>query len=120
MERTEGGDTWVLVHPACVQDRAEDMEEVYAMIQAGATDVAIDELRWLTGECREFVEAHKVLGELARREDQDTALARGHFGVAYQLGVTALERAGSPAPNRPFVPQSAAAAMRPSVRHQPV
>ena len=79
------------------------------MIRLGATDVAIDELRWLIGGCSEFMEAHQVLGELALSEDSDIQLARGHFGFAYQLGLTALRRAGSPRPlpyrlppNRPF------------------
>ena len=35
------------------------------MIEAGESDVAIDELRWLVGGCSEFIEAHTLLGELA-------------------------------------------------------
>jgi hypothetical protein len=86
------------------------MEEVREMIGAGELDVAIDELRWLVGGCSEFIEAHALLGELALATDEDVALARGHFGVAVQLGLKALQRAkaatgplpyGQPA-NRPF------------------
>jgi hypothetical protein len=99
----------VLAHPRCARDRADDLEEVREMIEAGELDVAIDELRWLVGGCSEFIEAHTLLGELALATDEDVALARGHFGVAVQLGLKALERAkaagplpcGQPA-NRPF------------------
>jgi hypothetical protein len=79
------------------------------MVAAGELDVAIDELRWLVGGCSEFIEAHALLGELALATDEDVALARGHFGVAVQLGLKAIQRAsvagplpcGQPA-NRPF------------------
>src|SRR5581483_5824459 len=46
------------------------------------------------GGCTDFVLAHKLLGEIALL-DQDYALARGHFGYAYQIGIKALERAGA-------------------------
>jgi hypothetical protein len=74
------------------------MEEVRAMIDAGAADVAADELRWLLEGCSDFIEAHRLLGELALSVEKDLPLARGHFGAAYQLGITSLRRAGSPAP----------------------
>lgn len=80
------------MHPRCVREMAEDLEEVQAMIEAGEFDVATDELRWLVSGCSEFIEAHKLLGELALA-DGDFALARGHFGVAVQLGIKALQRA---------------------------
>lgn len=92
------GDGWVLVHPRCARDRADDLEEVREMIEAGELDVAIDELRWLVGGCSEFIEAHALLGELALATDEDVALARGHFGVAVQLGLKALERAKAAGP----------------------
>lgn len=62
------------------------------MIEAGETDVAVDELRWLVEGCSEFIEAHALSGELALAEG-DFALARGHFGFAVQLGLKALQRA---------------------------
>lgn len=92
----DGG--WVLVHPRCVRDRAEDVEEVRAMIAAGELDVAVDELRWLLSGCSEFIEAHCLLGELALEKDHDAPLARGHFGFGYQLGLQALRRAEMPSP----------------------
>jgi tetratricopeptide (TPR) repeat protein len=92
VRRTSDGRGWVLVHPPCVRGRAEDLEEVRAMIEAGETDIAVDELRWLLGGCSEFIEAHELLGELALASG-DFALARGHFGFAVQMGLKALERA---------------------------
>lgn len=62
------------------------------MVESGETEVAVDELRWLVGDCSEFIEAHALLGELALLQE-DYALARGHFGFAVQLGLKALQRA---------------------------
>ena len=39
-----------------------------------------------------------MLGELVLLVDNDTVLARGHFGYAYQLGLTTLRRAKHPTP----------------------
>lgn len=83
---------WVFVHPRAVRDRAEDLEEVQAMIEAEEYDVAIDELRWLLSGCHDFMAAHVLLGELAIEVDNDLPLARGHFGHAYQLGLRTLKR----------------------------
>lgn len=109
MRRATDGRGWVLVHPRGALERAEDLEEVREMLEAGETDVAVDELRWLVGGCSEFIEAHGLLGEVALAEG-DFALARGHFGFAVQLGFKALERAkaGGPLPygqpaNRAFL-----------------
>jgi hypothetical protein len=88
----------MLVHPRCARDRAEDIEEVRRMIEAGELEIAIDELRWLVSGCGEFIEGHLLLGELALAMDDDVALARGHFGFAYQLGAEALRRADTPSP----------------------
>ncbi len=68
------------------------------MIEAGEMDVAIDELRWLLSGCSEFIEVHRLLGELALSEDNDTPLARAHFGFAYQMGLKAWRRAKMPSP----------------------
>jgi hypothetical protein len=102
-------DGWLLVHPRCARDRAEDLEEVREMIAAGELEIAVDELRWLLSGCSEFMEAHELLGQLAIEKDNDRPLARGHYGFAYQLGLQTLRRAGMPAPlsykhpaNRPF------------------
>jgi hypothetical protein len=107
--KTRDGGAWTLIHPREIRDCAEDLDEVRAMIDAGETDVAIDELRWLLGVCHDFIEAHYLLGKLAVEALEDLPLARGHFGVGFHLGEKALARAGYPAPlpalhpaNRPF------------------
>ena len=98
-----------MVHPRCVRDRAEDLDEVRAMIEAGEYDIAVDELRWLLSGCAEFIAAHVLLGELAVAMHDDLSLARGHFGAGYQLGLQSWRRSNRPKPllfsqpaNRPF------------------
>jgi tetratricopeptide (TPR) repeat protein len=68
------------------------MEEVRSMLDAGEVEVAIDELRWLLSGCRELLEAHKLLGEIALA-DGDLSLARAHLGYTYQLGEEAMRQA---------------------------
>jgi tetratricopeptide (TPR) repeat protein len=105
-----GADAWELVYPPSVLRRREDMEEVRAMLDAGEIDVAVDELRWLLSGCRELLDAHKLLGEVALA-DGDLSLARAHFGYAYQMGEEALRQASGftgPLPyareaNQPFL-----------------
>ena len=67
------------------------------MIEAGELDVARDECRWLLDGCSECLEAHRMLGEIAL-EEEDLALARGHFGYAYRMGIAALDRASVAGP----------------------
>jgi len=98
VRRSSDGRSWVLVHPRCVRDRAEDLDEARAMIDAGEFEIAVDELRWLLSACPEFIAAHELLGELAVAMHDDLSLARGHFGAGYQLGLQALRRAGMPRP----------------------
>jgi hypothetical protein len=97
MRRSTDGKSWVFVHPRCARDRAEDLEEVQSMIEAGETDVALDELRWLLSGCGEFIAAHVLLGDLAR-DANDIPLARGHYGAGYQLGLQTLRRSKMPKP----------------------
>ena len=66
------------------------------MIAAGELEIAVDELRWLLSGCSDFLEAHVLCGEIAIEKDNDLPLARGHFGIAYQLGLQALRREGMP------------------------
>jgi hypothetical protein len=89
--------TWELQHPRCALEREEDLHEVKAMVAAGEHEIARDELRWLLEDCSDNIAAHELLGELAMQAE-DWALARGHFGYAYQIGMKALRRADSPAP----------------------
>ncbi len=67
------------------------------MLASGEIDVARDELLWLLDSCRDFIEAHKQLGEIAYAEG-DVKLARGHFGYAVRLGQDAISLAGNPRP----------------------
>ncbi len=89
--------TWELQHPRCAAERDDDLREVEAMVAAGEHEVARDELRWLLEGCSDNIGAHELLGELALQAG-DVPLARGHFGYAYQIGVRAIQRSGSPAP----------------------
>jgi hypothetical protein len=109
VRRSTDGRSWVLSHPRCVRDRAEDLDDVRAMIDAGELEIAVDELRWLLSGCGEFIAAHELLGQLAVALHDDLSLARGHFGAGYQLGLQTLRRAKMPKPllysqpaNRPF------------------
>lgn len=86
----DDGDSWELVHPKCVQERADDIEDVEQMLAMGEFEIAQDELRWLLADCSEFITAHKMLGEIAMG-DEDLKLARAHFGYAYHAGNLALE-----------------------------
>lgn len=96
--RDPNGSQWSLVHPRAARDRAEDLEEVRLMIEAGELEIAADELRWLLSGCAQFIEAHALAGEIALELSNDVPLARGHFGYAYQLGLRALQRAGVEGP----------------------
>ena len=40
-------------------------------------------------DCRAFLEAHNLLGELAL-EEGNTPVAQGHFGFAYEIGIDSL------------------------------
>jgi hypothetical protein len=97
LRRSTDGKSWVFVHPREARDRAEDLEEVAMMIEAGETDIALDELRWLLSGCAEFVAAHVLLGDIAR-DMNDLPLARGHYGAGYQLGLQTLRREKMPKP----------------------
>ena len=105
---TPAGSAWEIVQPRCARQRREDIEEVEAMVEAGETDIARDELVWLLSECPDFLDAHVQLGLIALEED-DPRLARGHFGRAYELCLRAIEAAGVAGPlpyalpgNQPF------------------
>jgi len=91
------GEQWEFVHSSCARRRQEDLQEVEAMLEAGETEIAHEELVWLLSECPDFVEAHLHLGLLAL-EAGDAKLARGHFGRGVELGLRALEEAGNPHP----------------------
>ncbi len=93
VRRATDGKSYELVLPPSVRQRAEDMEEVRAMLAAGETEIATEELRWLLGGCHELLEAHQLLGKVAA-EAGDRDLARAHFGYAFKLGTDALPKRG--------------------------
>lgn len=84
----EGG-RFAFLPPLCARDRQDDLDEVRTMIAAGELEIARDELLYLVGDCRGFLEAHNLLAELAL-EEGDVSLARGHFGFAYEVGLDSL------------------------------
>lgn len=92
LRKLTSGEGWVVVPSREARERAEDLEEVRLMIDAGEFEVAVDELRWLLSGCPDLLAGHVLLGELAIEMHNDVPLARGHFGYAWQLGVTALQR----------------------------
>jgi len=59
------------------------------MIRAEEFDIANDELLYLVSDCRGFLEAYNLLGELAL-EDNNVKLAKGHFGFGYETGLNLL------------------------------
>ncbi|MFM7243953.1 MAG: hypothetical protein ACKO40_07220, partial [Planctomycetaceae bacterium] len=59
---TPAGPAWEFVHPRCSRTRKDDIEEVEAMVEAGETEIAHEELVWLLSECPDFLEAHVQLG----------------------------------------------------------
>lgn len=97
VRQVSGEDAWELRHPRCARDRAEDIEEVEAMLDAGEVEVAKDELRWLLSGCPDFLDAHRLLGEISLDEG-DVPLARAHFGRAFRVVTLALKKAGDPHP----------------------
>ncbi|MGH7140129.1 MAG: hypothetical protein ACREHD_30690 [Pirellulales bacterium] len=97
VRRRPGEKAWELVHPRCALERADDLEEVQQMLDAGETEIALDELRWLLNGCSDFVAAHRLLGELALAEG-DLRLARGHFGYAYEIAISSIPPRGLDGP----------------------
>ena len=80
---------FALAAPSCARDREEDLDEVRRMIIADEREIARDELLYLVADCRAFLAAHNLLGELAL-ELGDVPLARGHYGFAYEVGLESL------------------------------
>jgi tetratricopeptide (TPR) repeat protein len=91
VRKLPGNAGFELVYPPGVRQRAEDLEQVRAMLAAGEVDVAESELRWLLDGCHALLEAHQLLGQIAF-DERDFELARGHFGMAYEMGLAALGR----------------------------
>jgi hypothetical protein len=85
-----------------------DYEEGVELLRAGDPEAARDAFRYALQGCGDNLWVHVALGRLALEEFRDPALARGHFGYAYELGRRAIPPgfAGrldpGRLPNRPF------------------
>ncbi len=101
-------DAFELVHPRCVAEAELDYQEGMDLRRAGDPEEARDALRYALGACRDNLWVHVALGQIALREFKDPALARGHFGYAFELGNKALPQGFSGrlprerVANRPF------------------
>jgi tetratricopeptide (TPR) repeat protein len=102
------GDAFELVHPRCVREMELDYAEGIELWEAGDPEAARDALRYALQGCGDNLWVHVALGRIALRDGRDPALARGHFGYAYELarraippGFSGLLPKHCPA-NRPF------------------
>jgi hypothetical protein len=85
-----GGDDFELVHPRCVKETELDFEEGVELWRAGDPESARDALRYALSACHDNMWAHVALGQIALTEFRDPALARGHFGYAFELANRSL------------------------------
>jgi hypothetical protein len=85
-----GGDDFELVHPRAVRETELDFEEGIELWKAGDPESARDALRYALSACHDNLWAHVALGQIALVEFRDPALARGHFGHAFELAHRAL------------------------------
>lgn len=102
------GDRFELIHPPCVEERRDDLDDALEMARCGEPLEARDALRFALEGCGDNLEIHVALGRIALHAMRDPALARGHFGYAVELvqrglppgfpGVLPTDRPG----NRPF------------------
>jgi hypothetical protein len=89
LARLEDGD-FELVHPHKVDELEPDYEESIELWKAGDPESARDALRYTLAACHDNMWVHVALGQIALGEFRDPALARGHFGYAFELGQRAL------------------------------
>jgi tetratricopeptide (TPR) repeat protein len=85
-----GGNDFELVHPRCVREMELDYEEGIELWKAGDFEAARDALRYALQGCGDNVWVHVALGRIALDDLRDVALARGHFGYAFELAERAL------------------------------
>jgi tetratricopeptide (TPR) repeat protein len=78
------------VHPRAVKEVELDYEEGVELWKAGDPESARDALRYALSACHDNIWAHVALGQIALVEFRDPALARGHFGYAFDLVHRAL------------------------------
>lgn len=85
-----GGSDFELVHPRCVREMELDFEEGIELRKAGDPEAARDALRYALQGCGDNLWVHVALGAIALEEFRDPALARGHFGYAFELAERAF------------------------------
>lgn len=90
--RTLADGAFELVHPRCVEERFEDLDEGLEIWRAGEPEEARDALRFALEGCGDNLFIHIVLGRIALESFRDPALARGHFGYAFDLVFQAIPR----------------------------
>jgi hypothetical protein len=67
-----------------------DYEEGMELLRAGDPEAARDALRYALQGCGDNLWVHVALGRIALDEFREPALARGHFGYAFELAQKAL------------------------------
>lgn len=85
-----GGIDFELDHPKCVREMELDFEEGIELRKAGDPEAARDALRYALQGCGDNLWVHVALGLIALEDFNDPALARGHFGYAFELAQRAL------------------------------
>jgi tetratricopeptide (TPR) repeat protein len=88
--RPVGGGAFELVHPPAIEEVELDYVEGAELAAAGEVDEARETLRYALEACGENLWVHVALGRLALEAGRDPALARGHFGYAFELVERAL------------------------------
>jgi hypothetical protein len=80
-----------------------DYEEGMELLRAGDVEAARDALRYALQGCGDNLWVHVALGRIALHEFHEPALARGHYGYAFELAERALPPgfSGRLAPDRP-------------------
>jgi hypothetical protein len=88
--RRIGGDDFEFIHPQGTLDAELDYEEGIELWKAGDPESARDALRYALSAYHDNIWIHVALGQIALDEFHDPALARGHFGYAFELAHRAL------------------------------
>lgn len=88
--RQVGDRDYELDHPRCVAEMELDYAEGIELWAAGDPEAARDALRFALQGCGDNMWVHVALGRIALEEFRDPALARGHFGYAFELAERAL------------------------------
>ena len=80
------GDNFELSQPRGVEEAELDYAEGIELWKAGDPESARDALRYALSAYHDNIWVHVALGQIALVEFRDPALARGHFGYAFELG----------------------------------